>query len=60
MGKRYLPAKAGIQEEAVNKSDQYFVYILASKKNGTLYIGVTNNPEWMDLFDQLTASCGYA
>jgi putative endonuclease len=22
---------------------QYFVYILASKKNGTLYIGVTNN-----------------
>jgi putative endonuclease len=21
----------------------YFVYILASKKNGTLYIGVTNN-----------------
>lgn len=23
----------------------YFVYILASKKNGTLYIGVTNNLE---------------
>ena len=22
---------------------QYFVYILASKKNGTLYIGVTND-----------------
>ncbi|MHC4536908.1 MAG: GIY-YIG nuclease family protein [Planctomycetota bacterium] len=22
---------------------QYFVYIIASKKNGTLYIGVTNN-----------------
>jgi putative endonuclease len=22
---------------------EYFVYILASKKNGTLYIGVTNN-----------------
>ncbi|MBN1805170.1 MAG: GIY-YIG nuclease family protein [Sedimentisphaerales bacterium] len=22
---------------------QYFIYILASKKNGTLYIGVTNN-----------------
>ncbi len=22
---------------------QYYVYILASKKNGTLYIGVTNN-----------------
>jgi putative endonuclease len=24
---------------------QYFVYILASKKNGTLYIGVTNSVE---------------
>ena len=24
---------------------QYFVYILASNKNGTLYIGVTNNME---------------
>ncbi len=23
----------------------YFVYILASKKNGTLYVGVTNNIE---------------
>ena len=22
---------------------QYFIYILASKKNGTLYIGVTSN-----------------
>ena len=22
---------------------QYFVYILASKRNGTLYVGVTNN-----------------
>jgi len=24
---------------------QYYVYILASKRNGTLYIGVTNNLE---------------
>ena len=24
---------------------QYFVYILASKRNGTLYIGLTNNLE---------------
>ena len=24
---------------------QYFIYILASKKNGTLYIGVTNSLE---------------
>jgi putative endonuclease len=23
--------------------NQYYVYILASKKNGTIYIGVTNN-----------------
>ena len=23
---------------------RYFVYIMASKRNGTLYIGVTNNP----------------
>lgn len=23
----------------------YYVYMLASQKNGTLYIGVTNNPE---------------
>jgi len=22
----------------------YFVYILASKRNGTLYVGVTNDP----------------
>lgn len=26
-------------------SKRYFVYILASKKNGTLYIGVTSNLE---------------
>ena len=25
--------------------NKYFVYILASKRNGTLYIGVTNNLE---------------
>ncbi len=24
-------------------TNQYYVYIMASKKNGTLYIGVTNN-----------------
>ena len=27
------------------KVNEYFVYILASKKNGILYIGVTNNLE---------------
>ena len=34
-----IPAEAGIQ--AVIR--QYFVYILASKKNGTLYTGVTSD-----------------
>jgi putative endonuclease len=34
----------GIQEVKINEmSDaQYYVYILASKRNGTLYIGVTS------------------
>ena len=36
-----IPAKAGIQRNCNMKS--YFVYILASKRNGTLYIGVTND-----------------
>jgi len=27
----------------MNKNHGYFVYILASERNGTLYIGVTNN-----------------
>jgi putative endonuclease len=37
-----MPAKAGIQLEAtVDK--QFYVYILASKRNGTLYTGVTSN-----------------
>jgi len=33
--------KTGIQYNILMKN--YFVYILASKKNGTLYIGVTND-----------------
>lgn len=32
------------QESSINMKS-YFVYILASKKNGTLYIGVTSNLE---------------
>jgi len=36
-----IPAKAGIQGGLVNK--QPSVYILASKRNGTLYIGVTSD-----------------
>lgn len=38
-----MPAEAGIQEVFLPMEKQYFVYILASKKNGTLYIGVTSN-----------------
>ena len=36
-----IPAKAGIQELALSK--QPTVYIMASKKNGTLYLGVTSD-----------------
>jgi putative endonuclease len=37
-----IPAKAGTQlEQAMPRT--YHVYILASKRNGTLYIGVTSN-----------------
>lgn len=35
-----IPAQAGIQ---YNKEMQYYIYILANKRNGTLYIGVTND-----------------
>ncbi len=31
------------KRESRNKMKQYYVYMLASKRNGTLYIGVTNN-----------------
>ena len=37
-----IPANAGIQDfQPVEK--QFYVYILASKRNGTLYIGVTSD-----------------
>ena len=26
-----------------NKKNQYYIYILANKRNGTLYIGITSN-----------------
>ena len=29
--------------ESIRDMKQYYIYILASKKNGTLYIGVTND-----------------
>ncbi len=44
-----IPAKAGIQvslvkwENEMSTQKQYFVYILASQRNGTLYIGVTSD-----------------
>ena len=31
------------QESRTRDMRQYYVYIMASKRNGTLYIGVTNN-----------------
>jgi putative endonuclease len=39
-----IPAKAGIHKakDKVNMNT-YYVYIMASQKNGTLYIGVTND-----------------
>ncbi len=42
--KAVIPAKAGIQKKNKNqmKNKNYYIYILASDKNGTLYIGVTN------------------
>ncbi len=36
-----IPAKAGIQNKTMNK--QPAVYILASKRNGTPYVGVTSD-----------------
>ncbi len=37
------PANAGDPGDAAQMPSTYYVYILASKRNGTLYIGVTNN-----------------
>jgi putative endonuclease len=39
--KLVIPAKAGIHLSCRMKF--YYVYILASKRNGTLYVGVTND-----------------
>ena len=36
-----IPVKTGIQYNYLVKN--YYVYILTSKRNGTLYIGVTND-----------------
>jgi putative endonuclease len=37
------PADVFLRVEHVRMQQLYYVYILASKRNGTLYIGVTNN-----------------
>jgi putative endonuclease len=37
------PANAGHPGDTAPMSKIYYVYILASKRNGTLYIGVTND-----------------
>jgi putative endonuclease len=37
------PANAGHPGDIAPMSKTYYVYILASKRNGTLYIGVTND-----------------
>ncbi len=42
IGLAVIPAKAGIQKEII-VDKHFYVYILASKRNGTLYIGVTSN-----------------
>jgi len=48
--KDIIPCKRSLRMSSLRKQGstklmptQYYVYILASKKNGTLYIGVTNN-----------------
>jgi len=38
-----IPAKAGIQEGWPSVTKQFFVYIMASRRNGTIYVGVTSN-----------------
>ena len=42
-----FPAHAGIHKlkAMFYNLNQFYIYILASQKNGTLYIGVTNNLE---------------
>jgi len=38
-----MPAKAGIQRRVSHMTKRPCVYILASKPNGTLYVGVTSD-----------------
>jgi putative endonuclease len=41
--KNVIPAEAGIQQGETIKVQYSYVYILASKRYGTLYIGVTSD-----------------
>ena len=38
-----VPAKAGTHNHGIRYVMPYYVYMLASRRHGTLYIGVTNN-----------------
>jgi putative endonuclease len=38
-----VPAQAGTHKHRLSFGMPYFVYILASRRHGTLYIGITNN-----------------
>jgi putative endonuclease len=38
-----MARECGPPRQSVSMSNTYYVYILASRKNGTLYIGVTND-----------------
>ena len=40
-----IPAQAGIQCTGIEDMKIYHVYILSNKRNGTLYVGITNNLE---------------
>ena len=39
----WIPAFAGMTVKGANMQKTYWVYILASRRNGTLYVGVTND-----------------
>ena len=43
LNKNYYKRKNNYISTGVKEERNYYVYILASKRNGTLYIGVTNN-----------------
>jgi len=42
----FLPIQSGGIQKITSeiKMNDYYIYILASKRNGTIYIGVTNHP----------------